>query len=131
MNQERQHKDISIPHFFPPHFNTNIIYKNSNNFIKAVYKAREYENSHEKLVIIAGACQSDYESLIKAGANFASSPKRVNIHALDPAIIAINLALTEKSKEIDLLKLLEKTKYGHDGMGGLKCNGLMYVGFPR
>lgn len=110
---------------------TNVVYKNSNNFIKAVYKAREYESSHEKLVIIAGACQSDYESLIKAGANFASSPKRVNIHALDPAIIAINLALTEKSKEIDLLNLLEKTKYGHDGMGGLKCNGLMYVGYPR
>lgn len=109
----------------------NVIYKNSNNFIKSVNKAREYESSHEKLIIIAGACQSDYESLIKAGANFASSPKRVNIHALDPAIIAINLALTEKNIEIDLLNLLEKTKYGHDGIGGLKCNGLMYVGYPR
>ena len=31
---------------------------------------------------------NNYEDLIKAGANFASSPKRVNIHALDPAIIA-------------------------------------------
>ena len=93
--------------------------------------ARKYEKSHEKLVIIAGACQSNYEELIKAGANFASSPKRVNIHALDPAIIAVSLALTERNKEVDLVNLLEKTKYGKDGMGGLKCNGLMYVGYPR
>lgn len=106
-------------------------YKNTTNFIKAVKAARKYEQSHEKLVIIAGACQSNYEELIKAGANFASSPKRVNIHALDPAIIAVTLALTERSKEINLIELLEKTKYGSDGMGGLICNGLMYVGYPR
>ena len=106
-------------------------YKNTENFIKAVNEARKYEKSHEKLVIIAGACQSNYEELIKAGANFASSPKRVNIHALDPAIIAVTMALTERNKEINLVELLEKTKYGKDGMGGLKCNGLMYVGYPR
>ena len=106
-------------------------YKNSLNFINAVKMARKYEKSHDKLVIIAGACQSDYEELIKAGANFASSPKRINIHALDPAIIASNIALTERNKEIDLLELLEKTKYGKDGMGGLKSNGLMFVGYPR
>lgn len=106
-------------------------YKNSNNFVKAVRIARAFEKSHEKLVIIAGACQSNYEELIKAGANFASSPKRVNIHALDPAIIATTVSLTERNKEIDLIKLLNKTKYGKDGMGGLLCNGLMYVGYPR
>ncbi len=106
-------------------------YKNSANFVNAINVARKYEKSHEKLVIIAGACQSNYEELIKAGANFASSPKRVNIHALDPAIIAVSLALTERNKEIDLVELLSKTKYGKDGMGGLKCNGLMYVGYPR
>jgi hypothetical protein len=27
--------------------------------------------------------------------------------------------------------LLSKTRYGSDGMGGLKVNGLMYVGYPR
>lgn len=108
-----------------------INYKNTLNFIKTVKEARKYEKSHEKLVIIAGACQSDYEELIKAGANFASSPKRVNIHALDPAIIASTVALTERNKEIDLKKLLDKTKYKEDGMGGLICNGLMYVGYPR
>ncbi len=106
-------------------------YKNTKNFIKAIKCARKYESSHEKLVIIAGACQSNYEELIKSGANFASSPKRVNIHALDPAIIAVNIALTERNKEINLKEILEKTKYGKDGMGGLMCNGLMYVGYPR
>ena len=106
-------------------------YKNSVYFVKAVKAARNYEKSHEKLVIIAGACQSNYEELIKAGANFASSPKRVNIHALDPAIIASTISLTERNKEIDLKKLLDKTKYKEDGMGGIICNGLMYVGYPR
>ena len=85
-------------------------YKNTENFVKAVKEARKYEKSHEKLVIIAGACQSNYEELIKAGANFASSPKRVNIHALDPAIIATVLAMSERNKQIDLVSLLAKTK---------------------
>ena len=106
-------------------------YKNSEYFIRAVNEARKYEKSHEKLVIIAGACQSDYESLIKAGANYASSPKRVNIHALDPAIIAKTLALTERDKPIDLIEMLNQTKYGKDGIGGIQSNGLMYVGYPR
>lgn len=106
-------------------------YKNSKYFIRAVQIAREYEKSHEKLVIIAGACQSDYEDIIKSGANFASSPKRVNIHALDPAIIAVNIAYTDKNKSLDIKELLSKTKYGKNGIGGLMGNGMMYVGYPR
>lgn len=107
------------------------VYKNSNNFCKTVSEARKYEKSSDKLIIIAGACQSDYESLLKSGATFASSPKRINIHALDPAIIASTISLTERSREIDLKKLLDKTKYKEEGMGGIICNGLMYVGYPR
>ena len=106
-------------------------YKNTKYFMSAVNEARKYEKSHEKLLIIAGACQSNYEELIKSGADFASSPKRINIHALDPAIIATSLSLLEKNKEVDLLDLLSKTRYGSDGMGGLRVNGLMYVGYPR
>jgi spore coat assembly protein len=106
-------------------------YKNTKYFINAVNEARKYEKSHERLLIIAGACQSNYEELIKAGADFASSPKRINIHALDPAIIATSIALLEKNKEVNLIELLSKTRYGSDGMGGLKVNGLMYVGYPR
>ena len=106
-------------------------YQNSSNFVKATMKAREYERNQEKLIIIAGACQSFYEDLIKAGANFASSPKRINIHALDPAIIASTIALSPKNKEIDLIKVLSKTHYGSDGIGGIITNGVMYVGYPR
>lgn len=106
-------------------------YRNSKYFCEAVKKARKYEKDNDKLIIIAGACQSDYEELLKCGANFASSPKRINIHALDPAIIATSIALTEKGEGIDLLKVLGKTKYGSDGIGGIKCNGLMFVGYPR
>lgn len=106
-------------------------YKNTDKFINAVKIARKYENSHEKLVIIAGACQSNYEELIKSGANFASSPKRINIHALDPAIVAACLAFSDKNKNIDLIKILDKTKYGPDGIGGIITKGTMYIGYPR
>ena len=106
-------------------------YKNSENFVKAVRAAREYEKDHEKLIIIAGACQSDYEELIKAGSNFASSPRRINIHALDPAIIASSVCLSNKNEPIDLIKILSRTKYGKDGIGGIITNGTMYVGYPR
>ena len=101
------------------------------NFVKAIKMAREYEKSHDKLIIIAGACQSDYEELIKAGANFASSPKRVNLHALDPAIVASSIALSDKSKPIDLINIIEKTKYKEEGFGGIITNGTMYTGYPR
>ena len=105
-------------------------YKNTINFIKAVKEARK-RYSHNELIIIAGACQSNYEELIKSGANFASSPKRINIHALDPAIVASSIALSDKNKPIELINILDKTKYGKDGMGGIITNGTMYVGYPR
>ncbi|MCM1371144.1 MAG: sporulation peptidase YabG [Clostridium sp.] len=106
-------------------------YKNSDNFINAVKEARKYEMEHDKLIIIAGACQSNYEELIKAGANFASSPKRINIHALDPAIIATKISLTNVNTEIDIKSLLKETKYGSSGIGGIITKGTMYVGYPR
>ena len=106
-------------------------YKNSNNFVKSVQEARRFEKNHDKLIIIAGACQSDYEELIKAGANFASSPKRINIHALDPAIIATKMSLADVNQDIDLKGIIENTKYGKNGMGGVITKGTMYVGYPR
>lgn len=106
-------------------------YKNSEHFVQAVKVARNYEKSPDKLAIVAGACQSDYEELIKAGATFASSPKRVNIHALDPAILASSIALSDRNQVIDLISTIEKTKYGKDGVGGVITKGAMYVGYPR
>ena len=106
-------------------------YQNSENFVNAIKKARMYEKNQDKLIIIAGACQSNYEELIKAGSNFASSPKRINIHALDPAIVASCVALSPVNKAIDLIQLIDKTHYGSAGMGGIITNGTMYVGYPR
>ena len=106
-------------------------YKNSIHFKKAIEEARRFEKSHEKLVIVAGGCQSNYEELIKAGANFASSPKRVNIHALDPAIVATKMSLSDIANDIDIKDILENTKYGKDGIGGIITKGTMHIGYPR
>lgn len=117
--------------YFRKRDKSNKLYKNSENFCKAVREARKYEKSSDKLIIIAGACQSNYEELIKSGATFASSPKRINIHALDPAIIASKLSLLDRNENVDLIDLLSKTKYGKDGIGGLISKGTMYKGYPR
>ena len=106
-------------------------YRNTKYFIESVKNARIYEKSHDKLIIIAGACQSNYEELIKAGANFASSPKRINIHALDPAIVAASIALSSRDSAIDIIKIISRTKYKEDGIGGIITNGMMYTGYPR
>ncbi len=108
-----------------------LVKKNSKYFSDAIKVCRKYQKDYDKLIIIAGACQSDYEMLIKAGANFASSPKGINIHALDPAIIALSLSLTDKEEEVDLIKLLSKTSTGKNGIGGVKTRGVMATGYPR
>lgn len=48
------------------------------------------------MVIFAGACQSYYEGLILAGANFASSPARILIDFIDPLIVAERVAITDE-----------------------------------
>lgn len=106
-------------------------YKNTKNFVDAVKEARRFEKNQDKLIIIAGACQSDYEELIKSGATFASSPKRINIHALDPAIIASYMALYDRNKIVNLPEVLSKTKSGSEGIGGVITKGCMFVGYPR
>lgn len=107
------------------------IKQNSKYFSDAVKVCRKYQKDYDKLIIVAGACQSEYEKLIKSGANFASSPKKINIHALDPAIIALSLSLLDKNKNVDLIGLLSKTSNGKDGMGGVNTKGVMTIGYPR
>ena len=54
--------------------------RNSRHFIKTIKEARRYDEENKKdLVIFAGACQSYFEALISADANFASSPARIFI----------------------------------------------------
>ena len=69
-------------------------YKNSKYYIQGVLEARRYEHNLDNLVIFAGACQSYYEAIISAGANFASAPKRVLIDMMDPLIVAETIAYT-------------------------------------
>lgn len=104
-------------------------YRTSKYFIDAINIARTYQSNKDGLAIIAGACQSNFEALISAGANFASSPKRENIHLLDPVIIAINLALAlvdEYNQPEDLVK-----KTVTKSLGGIQTKGFarrIYIG---
>ena len=41
------------------------------------------------------------------------------------------MSLSDITKDIDLKGILENTKYGKDGIGGIKTKGTMYVGYPR
>ena len=51
-------------------------YENSKYFVQTVKEARRYEkDTNSDLVIFAGACQSYFEAIIGAGADFASSPR--------------------------------------------------------
>lgn len=50
-------------------------YRNSRHFINTVKEARNWASSSEDLVVFAGACQSYFEAIISAGADFASSPR--------------------------------------------------------
>jgi spore coat assembly protein len=99
-------------------------YTNTTNYIEAVKKARQIKGRSD-LVIIAGACQSNFEALIASGADFASSPKRINIHTFDPAVIAIKIASTSISKIVNLSEALRYIDNGQDAFGGLETFGKM------
>lgn len=99
-------------------------YRNSKYFIETVKEARRYENqSNKKIVIFAGACQSYFEALISAGANFASSPARILIDFLDPLIVAEHVATTEKYKFIKVDDFEQELRDGRQGIDGLGCMG--------
>jgi spore coat assembly protein len=106
-------------------------YKNSAHFVQAVSAARAYERNKDNLIIIAGACQSHFEALLAAGANFASSPRRVMIHALDPVVVAIKASRTPFREPIHLTDAIRGTICGADGMGGVETFGKRRLGLPR
>lgn len=108
-------------------FNDVYNYRNSKYFINTVKEARKYElNLDSKLVIFAGACQSYYEGLILAGANFASSPARILIDFLDPLIIAEKVATTERYKYINIDDVAPELRDGKKGIDGIGASGKMY-----
>ncbi|WP_173918022.1 sporulation peptidase YabG [Halobacillus sp. Marseille-Q1614] len=105
-------------------------YRHSKYFVEAVRNLREHYPHFDQLVIFAGACQSHFESIIKAGANFASSPARVNIHAIDPVYVAARVAYTSFMDYINIWEVVRNTISGEKGLGGLQTRGLLRIGMP-
>lgn len=106
-------------------------YKNSQNFVNAVKTARQYERDLDTLTVIAGACQSHFEALLYAGANFASSPSRIMIHALDPVYVAAKAAYTSIRDTVHIIDIAPHTMTGTEGIGGVETRGSHRVGMPK
>ncbi|WP_127836864.1 sporulation peptidase YabG [Clostridium prolinivorans] len=106
-------------------------YRNSRYFVETVSELRNYEPSYDDLVIFAGACQSNYEAILDAGANFASSPSRILIHCLDPVFLCERIAYTSIEKVLSIQDALENTITGSKGIGGLQTRGKYREGFPK
>lgn len=99
-------------------------YKNSRHFIETVKEARKYDQENKKgLVIFAGACQSYFEAIILAGANFASSPARILIDFLDPLILAKTVATTDEDIYITIEDFEKDLRDGKKGISGIGANG--------
>lgn len=105
-------------------------YKNSKYYIQGVLEARRYEHNLDNLVIYAGACQSYYEALISAGANFASAPKRVLIDMMDPIIVAETIAYTPVEEFVSISNIISNTREGINGIGGIQSRGTYRTGMP-
>lgn len=98
-------------------------YRNSKNFINTVKEARKWARSSNKLVIFAGACQSFFEALIEAGADFASSPGRILIDFIDPLIVAEKIAITDRNKFVSGYEVAREIKEGEKGVNGIGAMG--------
>lgn len=98
-------------------------YKNSKYFIETVKLARKWEMSEEKLIIFAGACESLYEEIMLAGANFASSPSRIMVEYRDPLVIASKIAFTNSNTFLNMNDLLPYLKSNYNGIGGNRAKG--------
>ncbi|MPN38183.1 Sporulation-specific protease YabG [bioreactor metagenome] len=106
-------------------------YKNSKYYVETVTELRNYEPNYDDLVIFAGACQSCYEAILDAGANFASSPNRILIHCLDPVFICEKIAYANVGKIVSIHDVIQNTITGVEGIGGLETRGKYREGFPK
>ena len=98
-------------------------YRNSRHFINTVKEARKWGTSSDKLVIFAGACQSFYEGIMYAGADFASSPGRILIDFVDPLIVAEKIAVTEEYRFVTSNEISREIKEGAKGVSGIGARG--------
>ena len=104
-------------------------YRNSRFFVNTVQEARIWSSNRNDLVIFAGACQSYYEAIIAAGANFASSPARILIDFMDPLVVAQKVATTENYKYVKIEDILDELRDGLKGVGGIGAKGKKNVIF--
>jgi spore coat assembly protein len=106
-------------------------YRHSKYFVQAVQNVRSYCCSKDELVIFAGACQSHYESILAAGANYASSPQRIFIHCYDPVFIAEKVAYTPISQTVAVNDAITSSITGIEGVGGVETRGKFRLGLPK
>ena len=106
-------------------------YRHSKYFVESVMALRAYNSNYDDLVIFAGACQSCYEAILDAGANFASSPNRVLIHCLDPVLVSEKIAYTNIENVAAIEDVIQNTITGLSGIGGLQTRGKYREGFPK
>lgn len=97
-------------------------YTNTKNFMDTIKVIRRHDSN---CCIIAGACQSNFEALMASGATFASSPKRINVHTFDPAVIAIKVATTSFLKIVDFNEIIKFIEQGRNAYGGVESFGKM------
>lgn len=95
-------------------------YRNSRYFAQTVRNVRK-ERKNKDLVIFAGACQSYYEALIDAGANFASSPARILIDFVDPLVVAQKVATTDSNKYLTINDIEKELRDGERGINRYWC----------
>lgn len=101
-------------------------YENSAVYIDILRTIRSKYNKDD-LVVIIGACSSHYEALIANGANFASSPGRINIHTYDPAVVACKVATTSCNKIVDYDSVIKHIIDGKKAIGGIETKGKMRI----
>ncbi|WP_066870530.1 sporulation peptidase YabG [Clostridium mediterraneense] len=98
-------------------------YKNSKYYVESAKIARHYNKNYDDLVIFAGGCQSYYEEIMNAGANFASSPNRVLINVTDPVYLAYKFASTSIRDFLDIDTIFNKSKSSIGDIGGVETRG--------
>ncbi len=75
------------------------------------------------MAIFAGACQSYYEAIMEAGANFASSPARILIDFKDPLIVAEKIAITPSNRYLTINEIKDELRDGENGVSGIGTIG--------
>jgi spore coat assembly protein len=103
-------------------------YSNSRYYARSVAEVRRVVPQKKRLAIVAGACQSYYELLMSSGADFASSPGRIVINSVDPAIAAAIIAGVPNNEAVAPDVVAQATVSGPDGLWGKELNGMAECG---